>query len=361
MGKMVRIKEKEQLEYERDVIINPIKKRFAECGFSRSGNSIKLSDYVALRLVDGELRMTLLTASHPENGSMTNPVLENMQEDECAFEAWAICCKVWLGDEVKTVKLNWTLPGDNVDEDQQRHYNQFLFRVIKFKEWYEWFDYESERQRELDAFSMEKCINNSSSKIADIKESSNEGRVEYYLIHCKENLRKFKQEFSLTLVGNHLPVGVKDASGKSLFTGRQSAVDLWGLTAENVLKLIELKYNKGKNGKCVNIKVGIISELMFYCNIMNAIREGEIKKPKAKLDKEIKLYEKEWERIEGIMLVTDYHPLLYKVKELLELLNSNRKNIKFSMYKYDWEMTDKKLNSITSFSPEYADNSTSRP
>ena len=55
---------------------------------------------------------------------------------------------------------------------------------------------------------------------------------------------------------------------------------------------------------------------------------------------------------EGVMLATDYHPLLYRTKELLEILNSNKEGIKFSMYQYDWDMNNKELLEIKPFNPD---------
>ena len=39
-------------------------------------------------------------------------------------------------------------------------------------------------------------------------------------------------------------------------------------------------------------------------------------------------------------------------KELLEILNSNKEGIKFSMYQYDWDMNNKELLEIKPFNPE---------
>lgn len=172
--------------------------------------------------------------------------------------------------------------------------------------------------------------------------------MEYNLIHDADNLKMLKQRLSLERVGDHLPVGIKSSDGNSLFTGGQSAIDLWGLTHDGTLKLIELKHNRDKNDKRRNIKIGIISELILYCNIMDDIRNGKIGKPKdIKIQEERDLYDIKRNGIEGVMLATDYHPLLHKTKDLLDLLNSNNRGITFSMYKYEWDMTNKKLNYIT--------------
>lgn len=340
------IKGEEQINYEKDNLLSRIKKMFKECHFERSGNSIKISDYIAMKLEDRQLSIRILTAVN--QGEMINPVGENMQTDKCAFEGWAICFKAWLGD-IEKVKLDWTPISTATASDGHRyHYNRFLYRVKKFKQWYDWFDYNPERQEELDRFSdlMKGAKVNSSSKNADEKQE-NEGIVEYRLVNDEENLKELKKVLSLDLVGHHLPVGI------SSFPGKQSAIDIWGLTSDNVLKVVELKYNRNKKGDLYNIKVGIISELICYCNIMNDIRNGDIGKPdNPRIEKEKELYSKKWKAVEGVMLATGYHPLLYKTKELLYLLNSNKKGIKFSMMQYEWSMPDKKLKSINFFNPE---------
>ena len=170
------------------------------------------------------------------------------------------------------------------------------------------------------------------------------------------------EALNLDLMWHHLPVGVKKANSKGLFPGRQSAIDIWGISHDNILKVIELKYID-KNNK-PNIQIGIISELFFYCNIMNDIHYGVIKKPdipmKEGIESEKSLNKEDWNSVEGVMLATDYHPLLYRTKELLEILNSNREGIKFSMYQYNWDMDNKKLGEIKPLIPNHANNNTSR-
>lgn len=346
------VKGYDQIKYEQNQFIKPIKELYRKYKFERSGDSISVSNYIKIKLKEDELHITILTAKHP-NGKTINPVLENMQTDKAAFEGWIICLKAWLSDKIKTVKLDWTTP-----DNENLHYNRFLYRVIKFKEWYNWFDFNPEKQNEIDSFHEELTTgaqNNNSYK--DAAEGKNkEGIVEYNLINNKENKLKLEDALKLELIEHHLPVGVKTSNGKSLFTGRQSAIDIWGISHDKVLKVIELKYNKNKNNRLHNIKVGIISELLFYCNIMDDIRQGNIKKPTIPVEKGIEqekaLYEKGWESVEGVMLATDYHPLLYKKDKLLEVLSASSQGIKFSMYQYDWDMNNKELKEIKPFNSE---------
>ena len=249
-----------------------------------------------------------------------------------------------ISDKVKTIKLDWTTP-----DNKNLHYNRFLYRVIKFKEWYDWFDYNPEKQNEINFFCelIKGSTNNYSTKKADEGDKDNENKVEYNLINNEANKQKLAKALNLDLMWHHLPVGVKKADDSNLFPGSKSAIDIWGITQDNILKMIELKYN--------NDMIGIISELFCYCNIMNDIRRGYIQKPaisKKGIESEKALYAREWNSVEGVMLATDYHPLLYRTKELLEILNSNKEGIKFSMYQYDWDMENKKLLEIKPFNPD---------
>ena len=332
-------------------LVTLIKQQYKDCNFNRSGSYIKLSDYTEINIQGDELHITILPLTK-------NPVSkQNMQETGCAFEGWAICLKAWLADQIKTVELDWTTPQEKLSENEEQHYNRFLYRVIKFKEWYDWFNYNPEKQNEINSFNKELtkgANNNNSNKDAAEGKNDNENKVEYNIINNKENKQKLIDTFGLKLIGHHLPVGVKKADDSNLFPGRQSAIDIWGISHDNILKVIELKYID-KNNK-PNIQIGIISELFFYCNIMNDIHYGVIQKPdipmKEGIESEKSLNKEDWNSVEGVMLATDYHPLLYRTKELLEILNSNREGIKFSMYQYDWDMDNNELLEIKPFNPE---------
>lgn len=328
----------------RKELIDQIKRQYEDYNFSRSGKRINLSDYIKTDIQEDELHITILTLTK-------NPVAEqNMQETGCAFEGWVICLKTWLADKIKTVKLDWTTPQEKLSENEEQHYNRFLYRVIKFKEWYDWFDFNPEKQNEINSFCelIKGSINNYSTKKADEGKADNENNVEYNLINNEENKQKLVEALNLDLMWHHLPVGVKKADDSNLFPGSKSAIDIWGVTHDHILKVIELKYN--------NDMIGIISELLFYCNIMDDIRQGNIKKPTIPVEKGIEqekaLYEKGWESVEGVMLATDYHPLLYKKDKLLEVLSANSQGIKFSMYQYDWDMNNKELKEIKPFNSE---------
>lgn len=299
---------------------------------SNKKRSIKFSDYTDIRLYDGCLFI------HIASKGEKNPVSENMQDDGTAFEGWAICLKGWLPDQNTRVCLSWDTPL-NINE----HYYRFLYRVLKFSQMFKWFEYKSEHFNEVNLFeeSFTSIINNCAEKIPARKGALCEEQVEYDL--WKHNQREFTQKFNLTRLNHHLPVGVKNADGSSFFTGGNSAIDLWGIDIDGYLKVFELKYIDGIKTK-KNIKIGIISELFLYVNIMRDIVLGKIGAPNAKLIEEKDLYSRitDLKGVKGIFLTNELHPLIEHGKAL-EILNTNLFKIPFEAVNYNWSPTTLKI------------------
>ena len=57
----------------------------------------------------------------------------NMQDNESAFESWAIALKFYLKD-IKTVTIDW----DDFFSENNLHYNRFVYRLTRFVQSYEW-------------------------------------------------------------------------------------------------------------------------------------------------------------------------------------------------------------------------------
>ena len=102
-----------------------------------------------------------------------------------------------------------------------------------------------------------------------------------------------------------LPVGVFDGfpSKKTdcpIFSHGKSAVDLWTASKDKVI-LFELKKPKG------NKKVGAISELFFYVNVIN-----DLKSENFKIEDNTKREKIRGKKIEGYLLLgeNNSHPLL---------------------------------------------------
>jgi hypothetical protein len=109
-----------------------------------------------------------------------------------------------------------------------------------------------------------------------------------------------------------LPVGVfKKSVSKltSIFPRLKSAIDIWGISKNNELLLFELKAD-------ANNKVGIITELYFYCCIMRNVQSGRFKHEKSDGDLDMIAKSK---NINAYFLAPKLHLLVDK--ELVRLLN----------------------------------------
>lgn len=309
-------------------IINTLKERYC----SLSNRSIKFSDYIDISIENNRLNL------HIANKGEIFPVAQNMQTDGTAFEGWAISLKSWLPDEINAVTLTWDRP-----KEQNGHYNRFLYRVWRFYEMYEWFEFE-DRTEDLEIFKLHftGSRNNSGNKKPRMKEKDCEEQVEHYMVEDNQDI--FKRKFNIESLNRHLPVGVKDKNGHSLFTGRNSAIDLWGIGTDSILNIFELKYIK-EHGDSKNIKVGIISELLMYVNIINDMRKGIIRSPlNPALVAEKELYNQiaKLNGVKGIFLTNELHPLL-EHPEMSNILNANRKNISFTFANYSWDTKEHKI------------------
>jgi hypothetical protein len=90
--------------------------------------------------------------------------------------------------------------------------------------------------------------------------------------------------------------------------------------------------------------VGIISELLFYVNVMNDIKEGIIGYDEPQKDKEKELYKRiNSLAVKGIFLTNELHPLLHKQDAILNLLNNSNKKLSFEFVKYDWNDKKRKV------------------
>ena len=137
--------------------------------------------------------------------------------------------------------------------------------------------------------------------------------------HCEAQLeRAFCQEnkFNYETIDHQLPV--------RLFNGEiqeanaitpKGYLDIWSIK-EDLLRIFELKLP-------TNTEIGIISELMFYVNVMTDVINGEIKIPFSSEDKSYRSFErlfnfqknKEGKKIEGVFLADNFHPMIEEKKE----------------------------------------------
>ncbi|MEZ7884248.1 MAG: hypothetical protein QMB39_03240 [Bacteroidales bacterium] len=329
-------KSEEDIKREKE-IINNIKKKYKELS-GHYNSKIMFSDYTDISIESKTLRIHIANKEiNIKKTEIKYPVSVNMQTDGAAFEGWAICLKAWLSEEVEKVHLTWDIPSTVND-----HYNRFLYRVLRFGEMFDWFSFD-DKDNCVSQFKTRfiNTKNNSSNKVPNRKNKECEEQVEFDLVNKNQNA--FISHFGIKKLYQHLPIGVKTDKNSNLFSGRNSAIDLWGIIDNRTLNIFELKYIKA-HSKSKNIKVGIISELLLYINIMNDIRLGIINTPNAKLSHEKELYRiiRLIENIKGIFLTNDKHPLLAS-PYVKSLLNCNNKNLLFDFVNYSWDNSVKKI------------------
>ena len=252
-----------------------------------------------------------------------------MQTDGSAFEGWLICIKSYF-PEIKNVELNWDLPlysaNTQVRQRQEKHYNRFLLRVFFFSRHYNWFIIHKSKIDTIRLFSKyhsNLLINYPANKGA--KEVSGKGKIN----KGEAKLERFvmnKMRESIPVTDHQLPVGLFDDEVKSKRTCTPrgaSQIDLWQIDRD-VLRIFELKDE-------ANNEVGIISELMFYANVMNEVNKGRIKYPQSietatdyrniqYLYRSVK--DEKINSIEAVFLVYKLHPLIESnLDTILDIIN----------------------------------------
>ncbi len=341
-------KSKEQLEYETKFIKDPIKKLVPKAPSGRM-HQIKLPAYISFTINDKT--KTLFIYMEEQNGIcdgktfIDNPVSnKNMQEDNAAFEGWAICLKAWMPEKIDNVVLKWDEPK-LFDADSSLHYNRFLYRVLRFSDYYDWFSIDSVNKRAIEDFrtTLVQLSNNCFTEHPKLKEGRDKSKlsetvVEYLFANYFST--QIKEYYQLDNIDRQFPVGVKK-NGKSFFTGGMSAIDLWG-TKNNILTIIELKYN-GETEQ--NVKVGIISELFMYSCIMQDIITGAIARSQETINKNEKnFYDnlKQFNIIHAEMLSDKYHPLVNndRVLDILNNRSSCNNDIKVIYHKTQYKLND---------------------
>ncbi len=257
---------------------------------------------------------------------------DNMQKNHCAFEGWAICLKANYPEHINKVIIEWKpLDAASLSDTEQGHYNRFLYRALKFKENYpNWVELNPEVGEDF-ASEISHWVLNYPLGISHEPTSSNpesESRLERRL------LPKMKDYFDIA--DHQLPVGLfyEKVSESTSKTPRQgSQIDLWAYrkgrySSKGCLFIFELKNNRNRS-------VGILSELMFYTNVMKDFVDRRINYPTEFLTQKKHfrssgaLYDvvskKEVVEIQGILLAEHLHPFIsWKALELLKSSNSSR-------------------------------------
>jgi len=247
----------------------------------------------------------------------------NMQDDGSAFEAWALAFHFWCG--VERIEFAWDIPEPAPKHTHGNpHYNRFLYRVDRFCEMFPGVVCVGEANRAALAQSHTRTasrleLNSPSMRREKAKSSSCESLLEKLLADGGIPLPPTIPQLKLD---RQLPVGLflGEVAGKNaVFTAKASAIDLWGVDGDTAW-IFELK----AAGNC---KVGIVSELLFYANLIRDMLSPEM--PSFVFGRQSAL--SQCRRIEACFLVQEsdkgraFHPLLepdLNGRCLLDLLNS---------------------------------------
>ncbi len=252
----------------------------------------------------------------------------NMQDDEAAFDSWAIVLKFYLKDAIKTICIDWERDICK-EEDGYLHYNRFVYRLTKFVQTYPW----ALSAKPIPTIPTLLYCNIGKDEAADVSDYmiGSEGWLEckYVLEHSSE----------YDVMNHQFPVGIfegKVSRNTHYTTGGKSAIDIWAIK-NKCLTVFELKKKDNK-------PLGIISELMFYTNVFDDIMAHRImyepsKNTKYAVDQNVRGFSKFYEayangtikRIEAIFLADNLHSLISK--NLIDFINDSPrwkyKNISF--------------------------------
>ena len=262
-------------------------------------------------------------------------VLQNMQNDASAFEGWIFCIKSLISAIDKTI-IDWEKPAFSSEEkiykSQKKHYNRFWVRVIWFIENYSW----------------AAVANNKEEEICDFNRSLKQLTLNYPLQKSKDKSRKsdtdqkmkyeamletaIYQYLSKTGFSNHqLPMGLFDRTvslNTAITPGGASQADLWKIENGD-FTVYELK-------DCINTDnthVGIITELMFYANVLyrllitqdihypsdtEALRNSKRDKATRGIEHILDaIYHHSITNIKAVLLTDRLHPLIEYAKDIL--------------------------------------------
>lgn len=270
---------------------------------------------------------SVLTLKLNEKG-LTN----NMQSNESAFESWAIVLKLH-NPKIKKIIIDWDDLPDN--KQNNLHFNRFVYRLSKFVQTYDW----AQANKPIPLIPSILTCNYPNGKAAEAIEhqKDSEGWIE-----CKY-VEKHKSEYDV--MNHQLPIGIfKDKVGRESHytTGQKSAIDIWAIKDKSLF-IFELK-------KPGNNVLGIISELMFYTNILQDIMSHRIQyQEDNKLLKAVKNNFRDFgklydvykngriQEINAVLLADTLHPLI--TSELIELVN-NSGRLKYCRISYTKQKTN---------------------
>lgn len=272
--------------------------------------SLKFPTYLDITEANGVVTLSMKAIKREKQ---SYGVLANMQQDDAAFEGWAICMKAVV-PEWKFM-LDWEFPEDK----KSGHYQRFLYRAKRFSTLYKsWFTIADQGLEEIERLLLikdpdaVKYILNAPSgdpERTNDAEHSPENLIENIII--KTQPHELNSLFNVKKYHRQLPVGLfldSVAMKNAIFTHGKSAIDIWGISEDKTLVIFELK-------ALGNTKIGAISELFFYAMVM---RDEQEKHFHRESNKELGI--SETTTVKAMILAEYVHPLINNPK-VFELLN----------------------------------------
>lgn len=262
-----------------------------------------------------------------------NSVFGNMQEDSSAFEGWILCIKSELenkGYQVKKVNIKFC---DSFQMEDSPKEKQFCYRLFKCSRNYGWKIPEDAtimaNVSSLDGAVLT-CPKNDAVSI-EVAQNT-EARLERIYIEAQKKKGK--------VINQQLPIGLfKDKVADVNRLTITSFLDLWEVEKET-MKIYELKA-KGNN------KVGIISELLYYTNMVSDILNGRFCfEPNSKYYRGVGTLKESIGKIkhlEGVFLTDTLHPLISENKKKLAdamAFVSGAVNVSFTFEKNTDDISD---------------------
>ena len=254
--------------------------------------------------IDFNIKDKVLTISMTKKG-----LTENMQTDASAFEGWAIFLIAWLPNMINQVIIDGELPTDTSD----KHYQRFLYRLNKFTNTFQWASTNFYEKQLVDFNKKNEHIVINVPK-SEATRSASHCEAQLERAFCKENKDNYDA------INQQLPVRLfRDVIKEQNAITPKSYLDIWSIK-DRLLRIFELKLPS-------NTEIGIISELMFYVNVMADVIKGDVVIP---FSSEFRSFDQLFEfqrsnkckKIEGVLLADNLHTgIKEKLNEVLKIIN----------------------------------------
>ena len=229
-------------------------------------------------------------------------LIGNMQTDAAAFESWALVIRAAFCEKgfPVSIRIDGEKPS-GLKGSEQKHYNRFLYRLSKFTEIFSW-AYTEDFEEEISRFKEQHSHIVINIPKSEAKVSAEKGEATMERWFCEDNKSYFD------CLDHQLPVRIFDneISEHTAITAG-GFIDAWGIKGDTVY-VFELKLDNNK-------KVGAISELMFYVNIIHDLLTHKITIPDSSDYRSFNIlndyYDShECKMVKGRIIAKKYHPLI---------------------------------------------------